>query len=110
MIIEKSALDELVNGILKIIGTSVNSIVLYGSVARGTAEDDSDIDIALIISTPLSTEDDDKLTDLIVDMNLKYNKVFSVIDIPDSDFSKWNSTIPFYKNVVKEGVVLWKAA
>ena len=108
--IEQSALDELVKGILDIIGKTLNSIVLYGSVARGTAEKDSDVDIALIISIPLSADEDDKLTDFIVDMNLKYNKVFSVIDISDSDYHKWCNTIPFYKNVVKEGVVLWKAA
>jgi len=34
--IEQSTLDELVKGILEIIGGTVNAIVLYGSVARGT--------------------------------------------------------------------------
>ena len=43
-------------------------------------------------------------------MNLKYDKVFSVIDIDYSNFVKWSEILPFYKNVNKEGVVLWKAA
>lgn len=42
-------------------------------------------------------------------MNLKYDKVFSVIDINIDDFNKWEKTIPFYRNV-NEGVILWKAA
>lgn len=110
MSIEQSTLDELVKGILAIVGGYVNAIVLYGSVARGTAEHDSDVDVALIINRPFSYTDDDKLTDFIVDMNLKYGKVFSVIDIPDADYKKWQEIVPFYKNVVNEGVVLWKAA
>ncbi len=110
MSIEQSTLDELVKGILEIIGGTVSAIILYGSVARGTADRDSDVDVALIINRPLSATDDDKLTDFIVDMNLKYGKLFSVIDIPDDDYKKWQEIVPFYKNVAKEGIVLWKAA
>lgn len=110
MSIEQSTLDELVNGILDIIGKCVNSIILYGSVVRGTANNDSDVDIALIINAPLSAPDDDRLIDFIVDMNLKYGKVFSVIDITDSDYKKWQNIIPFYKNVASEGLILWKTA
>lgn len=55
-----------------------------------------------------STED--KLSDLVVNLNLKYNKVFSVIDIDYAVFKKLENITPFYKNVNKEGIVLWKAA
>ena len=40
-------------------------------------------------------------------MNLKYNKVFSIIDIDLSEFRKWENTLPYFINVKKEGVVLW---
>jgi hypothetical protein len=43
-------------------------------------------------------------------MNLKYDKVFSVIDIDIDKFSTWETAMPFYRNVKKEGIVLWKAA
>ena len=43
-------------------------------------------------------------------MNLKYDKVFSVIDIEDETIKKWENVVPFYQNVRKEGIVLWKAA
>ena len=62
------------------------------------------------MSSPLTAAQDDTLADLIVDMDLKYNKVFSVIDIPDTDFVRWKEIVPFYRNVDSEGVVLWKAA
>ena len=108
MTIDKSIFDELVEGILDIAGNTVSSIVLFGSVARGTAEEYSDVDIALITNQPLTVDADDKLIDFIVDMNLKHNKVFSIIDIPDSDYK--NSTLPFYRNVCKEGIVLWESS
>ena len=108
MTIDKSVFDELVEGLLDIAGNTVSSIVLFGSVARGTAEEYSDIDIALITNQPLTVDADDRLTYYNVNMNHKHNKVFSIIDIPDSDYK--NSTLPFYRNVCNEGVVLWESS
>ncbi len=101
---------ELVNGILRALPSQVIRIVLYGSVARGTNAPDSDVDIAVFVHSRLDTEMEDRLSDVVVDMNLKYDKVFSVIDIDDGTYQKWRSVTPFYQNVDKEGVVLWKAA
>lgn len=103
-------LDELVAGILAIMKPSVVRIVLYGSVARGTNTEESDVDVAILIKGELDKDMEDKLSDLVVDMNLKYDKVFSVIDINYDTFRKWEGVTPFYQNVNKEGIVLWKAA
>ena len=108
--INKSVFDELVNGFLNIIPSGIVSIILYGSAARGTAETDSDVDIAIILNRPFSYDENDKLSDFIVDMDLKYDKVFSVIDVDGENYLKWQDIIPFYQNVKKEGVVLWKSA
>ena len=43
-------------------------------------------------------------------MNLKYDRVFSVIDIDNGVFNAWKSVTPFYQNVDREGIELWKAA
>lgn len=106
---KQDILNELVDGIIRILNKKVNRIILYGSVAKGTNTEESDIDIAMLIAGDLSEKLEDSLSDFIVDMNLKYDKVFSVIDIDIDDFNKWEKTIPFYQNV-NEGVVLWKAA
>ena len=102
--------DELVNGLLSILSSQMTQIVLYGSTARGTAESDSDIDIALFVCNRLTDQQEDMLSDLIVDLNLKYDKVFSVVDINQQTYLKWRDVTPFYQNVEKEGIVLWKAA
>lgn len=102
--------DELVRGLLRLLPEQTVQIVLYGSVARGTAEPDSDIDIALFLNRRLTPTQQDALSDLIVDLNLKYDKVFSVVDIDQQTYLKWRHVTPFYQNVSKEGIVLWKAA
>lgn len=107
---EQNVVQELINGILETVENKAVKIILYGSVARGTGTPESDIDIALIVDGMLTSEAEDKLSDFIVDMNLKYDKVFSVIDIDMNHFTKWESVIPFYQNVSREGIVLWKAA
>ncbi len=107
---DENILQELVNGILSIMESKVIRIVLYGSVARGTNTTESDVDVALFMNGNLDRDTEDKLSDLVVDMNLKYDKVFSVIDIDYDVFKKWEKVTPFYKNVAQEGIVLWKAA
>ncbi len=102
--------DELVHGLLSILPSQMVQVVLYGSVARGTADPESDIDIAVFVKNRLSAPQEEQLSALIVDMNLKYNKVFSVVDIDQQTYLKWKNVTPFYQNVDREGIVLWKAA
>ena len=102
--------DELVHGLLSILPSQMVQVVLYGSVARGTADPESDIDIAVFVKNRLSAPQEEQLSAFIVDMNLKYNKVFSVVDIDQQTYLKWKNVTPFYQNVDREGIVLWKAA
>ena len=106
---EQRIYGELVEGILSALRGQVIRIVLYGSVARGTATNESDVDIAVFVRSKLDYDTEDRLSDFVVDMNLKYNKVFSVIDIDETIYRKWRKVTPFYKNIDNEGIVLWKA-
>lgn len=103
-------LDELVQGILRVLPGQALRIVLYGSTARGTNALDSDVDIAVFVRSRLDSAADERLSDVVVDLNLKYGKVFSVIDIDEAVYQKWRSVTPFYQNVDKDGIVLWTAA
>ncbi len=110
MEMNRDILQELVMGILAVMRKQLVRIVLYGSVARGADTKESDVDVALIVKGTLDEGTEDKLSDFIVDMNLKYDKVFSIIDIERSKMDKWGDTLPFYRNINEEGIVLWKAA
>ena len=93
----------------KIYEDNLKAIILYGSVARDEARDDSDVDIAILVD---SDEEGmyDRILDLVVDIELKYNLVISVVLIEMDRFKKWGDVLPFYKNIKKEGITLWTAA
>lgn len=107
---DQTMINELVEGLRIIFENHLVSIILYGSVARGTDTSESDIDIAIILKDENNRNTMEKLLDLTVNMDLKYDKVFSVVDINYNEFIKWQETLPFYKNVKKDGVILWTAA
>ena len=102
--------DELVQGLLTVLSPQIVQIVLYGSTVRGTTDLESDIDIAIFINAHLTASQEDQLSDLIVNLNLKYNRVFSVVDIDQQTYLKWKSVSPFCQNVDRDGIILWKAA
>ena len=105
--LDEKITGELVAGILNVIEEKVIRIVLYGSVAIGTDTEESDVDVALLLIKSMDKDEEERLSEFIVDMNLKYDKVFSVIDIEYNIFCEWKAIIPFYRNVKKEGIILW---
>ena len=102
--------NELVDGLKNLFRDNLVSIILYGSVARGTNTEESDIDVAIILKSAKEQSFQMNLVDFMVDLDLKYDKVFSIIDIDYDEFIKWEEILPFYQNVKKEGIILWKAA
>lgn len=107
----KKMLAELAESLQHIYGEKLKTVVLYGSVARGTQTDDSDIDILILVD---GNNDelrwyDDKLSDVSTDFSLKYLKVLSVVDISFQEYEDWRNLSPFYKNVSEEGIILYAA-
>ena len=43
------ALEKMIPGMQEIYGDLVDSIILYGSTARGTRAEDSDVDVAILL-------------------------------------------------------------
>lgn len=79
-------------------------IILYGSVARGTQTEESDVDIAVIVKRYMK-DMHDKMIDLTVELELEYNKVLSVLIIDYDNFREWEDVLPFYKNMKKDGIM-----
>lgn len=100
--------EKMIPGFRTIFGNVLERIILYGSVARETQTVESDVDIAVIVRK--YTEDmHDKMIDLTVDLELEYNKVLSVLLIDYDNFREWEDVLPFYKNMKKDGIMLWSA-
>ncbi len=102
--------EELVQGLTEIFQKNMSAIILYGSVARGDATDESDIDIAIIIKDEMDNQTKSRFISWAADMDIRHERVFSIVDIKEENMKKWERTLPFYQNIRKEGIVLWKAA
>ena len=102
--------EELVQGLTDIFGNNISMIILYGSVARGNATKESDIDIAIVVRSQMDDATRRRFLSWAADMDIRYERVFSIVDIQETNMKKWEEVLPFYRNVKKEGIILWKAA
>ena len=83
---------------------------ILGSVARNENTDESDIDIAIIVKNEMDEATKERFIRWSAELDLRYDRVFSIIDIQEENMEKWGKVLPFYQNVQKEGRVLWQAA
>lgn len=107
----KKQLDEIIGRIVSfskdIFGDKFQNVILYGSYARGDYDEESDIDIMIMVD--MSREELQKyrtvFSKFFSDINLE-NEVFLTSKLQSqSYFNEWQNAIPFYQNVIKEGVV-----
>lgn len=105
-------LIQYLSEIQKIYGAHLESVILYGSYARGDYTPDSDIDIMILVD--LSVEEMDAYSDALSELGFKYNVQHDIWMMPvvknQQHFYHWAASYPFYSNVQKEGVVLYGAA
>jgi predicted nucleotidyltransferase len=103
-IIQKT-LDEFKREIQKIYVEKLYKLILYGSHARGNAGKDSDIDLAVVLKGKVNPgKEIDRMLDVLVDLNLKYQVLISVYPVSEEDFLSRAS--PLLINIRSKGVSL----
>lgn len=100
----------LSNAICEVYGDRLAQIVLYGSYARGSQTEESDLDIALFLAGGDDAALHDRMTDLVVDYELELGITLSVVTIDQQQYLLWKDTLPYFQNIYREGIVLWKEA
>ena len=101
---------DMIKELCSIYAGMITEVVLYGSYARGTQTEESDVDIAVILSGKPEKNMTDAMIDCVSSHELECGRILSVIDIDLEKYIQWKDVIPFYKNIQKEGIVLWRAA
>jgi predicted nucleotidyltransferase len=97
-------LREFKHQIAKLYGQRLKKVVLYGSYARGQANDEhSDIDLAVVLAGAVEPcEEIDRMADIFTELNLEHNVLIAVYPVSEGDFKKVES--PLLINVRKEGI------
>ena len=98
------ALGEVRDGLRVMFGDSLESVLLYGSYARGEQDAESDA----VVNLPAETLDgyENAVLDLSFELGLRYDALFSVLLQDAATFRKYNRVMPFFVNVLREGVSL----
>lgn len=101
----RTILDELYDGLVKIYGSRLKALRLFGSQAMGNAVEGSDIDVALILDDfATAAKEIDRTIHLVAGLSLKYDSVISLIPIRLKD---WESRqTPFLMNLRRESIAI----
>ena len=104
----KHTLSDYIHRVSTYYPQDVLSITLYGSQARGDAHPESDIDLFLVVqdNTPTLRE---AFHDLAWQVQFKHDMVISdIIRSQEEAHQMQAQGFPYYQNIEKEGIVLWK--
>jgi predicted nucleotidyltransferase len=102
---QKQALTEILHRLYD--QFQVVSVILYGSVARGEADEESDIDLLILTANPLSRLVRHDITDVVFDVNLRDGTNFSTLVL---DQHAWETgavaVLPLKEAILQDGIPL----
>ena len=83
----------------------VVDILLYGSAARGMADEESDLDLLIVTTQVLTRVKRHEITDIVFEVNLKFDTNFSTLVV---DQGAWEtgiiSVLPLRDEILRDGV------
>lgn len=103
-------LPEIEKSIRESFGEKVNKIILFGSYARGDYNEESDVDILVVVDDENLSYYRKKRVKTITDFLKDHNILLSIRIVQENNFITYKNHSPFILNIVNEGKVLygWK--
>ena len=105
--IHKKIAEELKRRLVSELGDRIDSIILYGSVARNEAREESDIDILVVIKDK-DIEIYDKISKIRTDIDLDNNTLTSLLLLSRKELERYIKLgSPLIEGIMKEGAILY---
>lgn len=103
-----AVLSYVYNEAVKLLGNKLEEAILYGSYARGDFQEDSDVDVALLINVRREELENyfDAIADIMSEVIWKYERLVNIVSIPVADFYRYRDVLPYYRNIYTDGVKL----
>ena len=92
-----------------IYGNKLDRIILYGSYARGDNTEESDIDIMILLNCDRDELEElrDRTYEMANDISLDEDVFLSILLRDKKHFQENQDFLPFYQNVVRDGVPVY---
>ena len=100
--------QKVLNAAKDILGERLDKVILFGSYARGDFDNESDVDIFVLADIPHSEANSwsNILDDRLADLWLDYDLLVCIHLTSKSMFDRYYQVMPYYQNVINEGVEL----
>ena len=101
---EKEIVQRFKERVTEALGDRLDRIVLFGSRARGDAEEDSDFDFLVTVKKP-QVEDKERVRQISWELSLQYDTVITPLVVLSADFVE-EKYFYLHENIHKEGRVV----
>jgi predicted nucleotidyltransferase len=86
---------------------AVEKLVVFGSVARGENDENSDLDLLVVTNNIMTHRERNAMSDIIFEINYRYSTNISIVIV---DSFSWNkgiySLLPINSEILRDGVVV----
>lgn len=89
-------------------GSKLTKVIVYGSYARGDYNSSSDVDVMILVkmSDNEIKKIENQVYDLAFDIEMDTGVDISPIIKNEEQYEYWLDTLPFYKNIHEERVIV----
>lgn len=83
---------------------SVRDVILFGSQARDTANENSDFDVLILLDKDYTGRDENDIFDICYDIDLKYDIIIDAHLLSLKELSNIRGKQPIFKNAINSGI------
>ncbi len=105
----QSQLNNILNIVVteakRVFASALHAAILYGSYARGDHDEQSDIDILLLVDMPAELLEGyrEQMDHLCGRILYEHGTVLSLLEKDLATYEKYREALPFYQNIEREG-------
>ena len=105
----KKLYSEIQNDLKNLFGNRLKKIILYGSYAKNTQTEESDIDFFVLVDETEENlrKDRYRIADVMTRLSLNYDVLVSITEETVNRFMEYSEILPFFKNIKDEGIVIY---
>jgi predicted nucleotidyltransferase len=102
----ETAIQSLKERLVKMYGHDVE-VRVFGSVARNDYQEDSDIDILVVLPFQVNNAIEEQVFDLAYDVELEHGLIIgTIVYSKEFWYSVQAASMPLYKNIQREGLTV----